>query len=237
MKLVGANPSPKIEGSDELPGKSNYFIGNNPKKWRTNVSTFARVNYRGVYPGVDVVYYGNQRQLENDFIVAAGTSPDVIALAFDGANKISVDEEGSLVLGLKNGASGDVRLQKPVIYQLIDGVRREVAGNYVIRNQRDVGFEVAAYDLTRPLVIDPVLVYSSYLGGNHADDGLGYRRGRLRQRLRDWHDRVDRLSGSPRPPLDGLDDITVVKFNAAGSALLYSTYLGGSSTEFGATSL
>ena len=88
MKLVGANPTPRIEGSDQLPGKSNYFIGNNPKNWRVNVSTFARVHYREVYPGVDVAYYGNQRKLETDFIVAPGTNPGVIALAFDGANKI-----------------------------------------------------------------------------------------------------------------------------------------------------
>ena len=233
MKLVGANPTPRIEGSDELPGKSNYFIGNNPKKWRTNVSAFARVQYREVYPGVDVVYYGNQRQMENDFVVAPGTNPGVIAIAFDGANKISVDQDGSLVLGLKTGASGDVRLQKPVIYQLLDGVRHEVAGNYVMRNRREVGFEVGAYDLTRPLVIDPVLVYSTYLGGNHAD--------------RDDAIAVD-ASGNAyvlgttastdfpgaTPPQHGGDDITVVKFNAAGSALLYSTYLGGSSSEFGA---
>src|SRR5450759_3878316 len=178
MKLVGANPTPRIEGSDQLPGKSNYFIGNNPKNWRLNVSTFARVHYREVYPGVDVAYYGNQRKLETDFIVAPGTNPGVIALAFDGANKISVDKEGSLVLGLASGASGAVRLQRPVIYQLADGVRQEVAGNYVLKSSGDVGFEVAAYDHTRPLVIDPLLVYSTYLGGNGVDEGyaiaLGY---------------------------------------------------------------
>ena len=103
MKMVGANPAPRDRRLRSLPGKSNYFIGNDPKKWRTNVSTFARVRYRDVYPGVDVVYYGNQRTLENDFIVAPGTNPAVIALAFDGAHEISVDEEGGLVLGLATG--------------------------------------------------------------------------------------------------------------------------------------
>jgi hypothetical protein len=233
MKMLGANPTPRIEGSDQLPGKSNYFIGNNPKNWRVNVSTFARVHYREVYPGVDVAYYGNQRKLETDFIVAPGTNPGVIALAFDGANKISVDKEGSLVLGLASGASGAVRLQRPVIYQLADGVRQEVAGNYVLKSLGHVGFEVAAYDRTRPLVIDPVLVYSTYLGGNHEDDedaiavdasGNAYVLGSTQS--------TD-FPGAP-PPLHGHDDITVVKFNAAGSALLYSTYLGGSSSEFGA---
>ena len=232
MKLVGANPTPKIEGSDQLPGKSNYFIGNNPKNWRVNVSTFARVHYRGVYPGVDVVYYGNQRKLENDFIVAPGTNPGVIALAFDGANKISIDKESSLVLSL---AGGDVQLQKPVIYQLIDGVRREVAGNYVMRNQREVGFEVGAYDLTKPLVIDPVLIYSFTLAGSTTDSpaaiavdasGNAYIGGFTRSANFPTASAMDSTIG-------GLQDVFVAKINAAGSALVYSTFLGGSLDDSG----
>ncbi len=234
MKLVGANPTPKIEGSDQLPGKSNYFIGKNPRNWRVNVPTFAGVHYREVYPGVEVVYYGNQRQLENDFIVAPGVNPGVITLAFDGANRISIDRDGSLVLGLI-GTTSDVRLQKPVIYQLVDGVRREVAGTYVIRNRRNVGFEVAAYDLTKPLVIDPVLVYSSYLGGNGADggnaiavddSGNAYITGDTASSIFPTVSPID-------PTLGGTRDAFVVKINAAGSALVYSTYLGGSNTETG----
>jgi hypothetical protein len=229
MKLVGANPTPRIEGYDALPGKSNYFIGNNPKKWRANVSTFARVRYGEVYPGVDVVYYGNQRKLENDFIVAPGTNPGVIALAFDGASKLSVADDGSLVLALA-GTTSDVRLQKPVIYQLVDGVRHEVAGNYVMRGGRRVGFEVAAYDLTKPLVIDPVLIYSTFLGGSGQDNGLAisvdpsgnaYVTGDTASAN---FPTVNPIQASR----NGSQDAFVSKFNAAGSALIYSTYLGGS---------
>src|SRR5437763_2779524 len=156
MKLMGANPSPKIEGSDELPGKSNYFIGNNPKSWRVNVSNFGRVNYRGVYPGVDVVYYGNQRQLENDFIVSPGVDPKVISLAFEGARKVLTDPAGNLVL---ETASGQVELQKPVAYQEVNGSRHKIAVRYklldagpslgsrqLLSGNQFVGFEVAVYD-------------------------------------------------------------------------------------------
>ena len=232
LKLTGSNRTPKIEGLDRLPGKSNYFIGNDPKKWRTGVSNFAQVRYRDVYPGVDVVYYGNQKTLENDFIVAPGRKPDVITLAFDGAHPIAVDDEGGVVLGLP---SGRVRLQKPVIYQLIDGVRNEVAGGFVIRNRRAVGFEVAAYDTTRPLVIDPVLVYSSYLGGNgtesgHAivvdDAGNAYIAGDTTSTTFPTVSPIDSTRG-------GTSDAFVTKINAAGSAMVYSTYLGGSATEVG----
>ncbi|MCU1265596.1 MAG: uncharacterized protein JWM21_1914 [Acidobacteria bacterium] len=232
MKLVGSNRSPKIEGSEELPGKTNYFIGNNPKTWRTNVSTFARVHYRGVYPGVDVVYYGNQRKLENDFIVAPGANPDVIVLAFDGANKISIDKESSLVLSL---AGGDVQLQKPVLYQLIEGVRREVAGKYVMRNPQEVGFEVGAYDRTRPLVIDPVLIYSFPLVGSSMDSaaaiavdssGNAYIAGFTRSANFPTASALD-------PTIGGLQDVFISKINAAGSALVYSTFLGGSLDDSG----
>jgi len=227
MKLVGANPAPKIEGSEELAGKSNYFIRNNPKNWRTNVSNFARVHYRDVYPGVDVVYYGNQRQLENDFIVAPGVNPGVINLAFDGANRVSIDKENSLVLSLDGG---DVQLQKPVIYQLIDGERREVAGKYVMRKEREVGFEVPAYDHSQPLVIDPVLVYSFPLAGNNTDSaaaiavdasGNAYIAGFTRSSNFPTAAAFDSTLG-------GLQDIFISKINPTGTGLVYSTFLGGS---------
>ena len=163
MALVGANPAAKVAGLDQLPGKSNYFIGNDPQKWQVNVPTFASVLYQDIYQGVDLVYYGNQRRLENDFVVAPGADPGVINLTFDGAKKVSTDAAGNLVL---ETAGGQVQLQKPVIYQLTDGVRQEVAGSYVLstshgpspesqgtrqetaETQSDtpsVGFEVAAY--------------------------------------------------------------------------------------------
>src|SRR5437879_5974209 len=163
IKLVGANPKPPVDGVDELPGKSNYFIGNDPNKWRTNVPTYAKVHYRGVYPGVDLVYYGNQRQLEHDFIVAPGTDPRCIRLSLDGAGKVSLSAQGDLVLQLPGG---ELRLERPMLYQEEAGARRKVTGGYVLLGGKKVGFDVGAYDRNRPLVIDPTLAYSTYLGGS-----------------------------------------------------------------------
>jgi hypothetical protein len=232
MRLVAANTHPAIEGHDELPGKSNYFIGNNPRKWRTNVSTFARVHYHQVYAGVDLVYYGNQRQLENDFVVAAGADPGVIRLAFDGAKNVSTDEGGNLVLKTE---SGQVLLQKPVIYQVSGGARREVAGNYTLKNAGIVGFEVGAYDHTLPLVIDPVLVYSFPLVGSTTDSsaaiavdasGNAYLAGFTRSANFPTASALDSTIG-------GLQDVFISKINPAGSALVYSTFLGGSGDDEG----
>src|SRR5437667_1768756 len=128
MGLVGAAPKPFVSGLDELPGKANYFIGKDPAKWRTNVPTYAKVHYREVYPGIDLVYYGNQRQLEYDFVVAPGSDPKKIVLGFQGANELEINAQGELVL---HTAGGDIRQHKPVIYQEIDGIRREIDGGYV----------------------------------------------------------------------------------------------------------
>jgi len=170
MTLVGAQPSPRIAGLEELPGKVNYFIGNDPTKWRTNIPTYARVKYQGVYPGVDLVYYGDGRQLEYDFIVAPGTDPKAIALAFEGPDKLDVDAQGDLVI---QTAGGELRLRKPFVYQVIDGQRKPLAGNYILKAKNRVGFQVAAYDASKPLVIDPVLIYSTYLGGGGTDIARG----------------------------------------------------------------
>ena len=129
MQLVGANPHPEVVGLEELLGKSNYFIGNDPSKWRTDVPTYAKVQYQDVYPGVDLVYYGNQRQLEYDLVVAPGADPEAIQLAFEGNENLEIDAEGDLVL---DSAGGQVRLHKPLVYQQVDGVRREIVGAYVL---------------------------------------------------------------------------------------------------------
>src|SRR5437879_6615727 len=128
MRLVGAAIAPRVTGLDELPGKANYFVGNDPAKWRTNVPTYAKVRYERVYPGIDLVYYGNQRQLEYDFVVAAGADPKRIVLGFQGTDKLEIDAQGELVLHAPGGA---IRQHKPVIYQEADGVRQEIAGSYV----------------------------------------------------------------------------------------------------------
>lgn len=177
MHLVGANPVPQVTGLEELAGKSNYFPDSDPARWRTNIPTYAKVKYQGVYPGVDLVYYGNQRQLEYDFVVAPGADPRAITLAFVGADTLEIDAQGNLIL---HTAGEHLRMHRPLIYQEVDGVRREISGGYVLhkilesepRAQR-VGFQIAAYDATKPLIIDPVLVYSTYLGGSHRDQGQG----------------------------------------------------------------
>lgn len=234
MKLVGASTAPRVVGAEELPGKANYFIGSDPAKWRANVPTYARAKFQSVYPGIDLVYYGNQRQLEYDFVVAPGADPRSIAIGFEGTEKVSLDARGNLVVATRDG---NVQFQKPVVYQVANGVLAEVSGSYAVRG-RQVGFRLAAYDRERPLIIDPVLSYSTYLGSGSQLIGLNLdERGEAIA--------VDSTgaayvtgptfsSGFPttvgafdRTIGQNYADAFVTKFNPAGSALVYSTYLGG----------
>jgi len=232
MKLMGAKPTPQVEGLDEFPGKANYFVGNDPKKWRTNVRTYAKVRYREVYPGVDLVYYGKQRQLEHDFVIVPGADPGSITMAVEGAERLSVDVQGDLVLALKGG---EVRFQKPVVYQEVEGVRREIPSSYMLKGARQVGFQVAAYDASQPLIIDPVLSYSTYLGGSGGNVGYGiavdatgntYVTGFTTGSF-------PTTAGAYQTTFGGGTDAFVTVLNALGSALLYSTYLGGSGFDVG----
>jgi hypothetical protein len=245
MSLAGANRNTSITGLDELPGKSNYFIGNDPAKWRTNVPTYAKVKYQSVYPGIDLVYYGNPQQLEYDFLVAPGADPKEISLdvtaigsSSNGGWKPSlrVDANGDLVM---QADEDEVRLHKPVVYQAGEGSsRRFVDGHYVLKGDNRVSFEVASYDPGKVLVIDPVLSFSSYLGGSDSDFGFGIA--------------VDSagnayVTGSTKStnfptanPLQAVlgggtvyGDAFVAKLNPAGTALIYSTYLGGNGEEDG----
>jgi len=150
-------------GEEQLPGVANYFIGSDPAGWHTNIPTFAKVRYAGVYPGIDLVYYGNQRQLEYDFAVAPGASPGVIRLELSGAKQLHVAANGDLVFMLGNGT---LAFQKPLVYQVVDGHRQPVAGTFALLGKHTVGFRLGSYDRARPLVIDPVLQYSTYLGGS-----------------------------------------------------------------------
>lgn len=234
MRLVGANAQPNLTGLDPLPGTTNYFVGNDQGRWQRDVPTYTRVKYAGVYPDIDLVYYGNQRQLEYDIVVGPNADAARVELAFEGVEGMSIDAAGHLVL---QTAHGDLAQQKPVLYQDIDGERHPVDGHYELRGDRRVGFHVAAYDPTRPLVIDPVLSYSTYLGGNGSDigyaitvDGAGnaYVTGSTRST------NFPGVSGGAiQPSLRGSDDVFVSKLNAAGSALVYSTYLGGSASDIG----
>jgi Calx-beta domain/Bacterial Ig-like domain (group 3)/MBG domain/Beta-propeller repeat len=227
--LLNSNESAKAEGLDELPGKTNYFVGKEPDEWVVNVSNYARVTYSDVYPGIDVIYYGNQRQLEHDFIIAPGSDPQDIAIRFLGAEGIRLDANGDLII---HTALGDVKQKRPVIYQESEDGRRDVAGNYVIKNGLDIGFRVGDYDRDLTLVIDPVLTYSTYLGGSASDLGGGIAVDSDGQVV------VAGFAGSSDFPLyNGYQSVNVngeafiTKLNSAGTAILYSTFFGGGSEE------
>jgi Beta-propeller repeat len=228
MKLAGANPSAQAVGMDELPGRSNYFIGNDPKRWRTDIPTYAKAKFAAVYPGVDVVYYGAQgRQLEYDFVVAPQADPKAIKLSFEGANKIEVDKQGDLALSL-NGK--ELRMGKPFVYQEKDGAKQEIAGAYKLTPEREVGFEIAAYDATRPLVIDPpLLAYSTFLGGTGEDTGVEIAVNAHGDAFMTGFTTSADFPGAGSAP-GGPSDAFVIRFNASGLPI-YSTYLGGNSQE------
>ena len=232
MRLVGANPAPRVIGQEKLPGKVNYLKGKDPSQWRTGVPTYAKVKYEAVYPGVDLVYYGRQRQLEYDFVLAPGADPDALTLSFEGADRLEIDPRGELVL---HTAGGDLRMHKPLIYQEVEGVRRPIGGGYVRKNKRQVGFEIAAYERARPLMIDPVLVYSTYLGGTDFDEGRGIAVDHSGQAyVTGFTASTDFPTQDPlQPTLGGSDDAFVAKLNRTGSQLVYSTYLGGTDFDGG----
>lgn len=235
MSLAGINPRATVSGVDELPGKSNYFVGNDRAQWRTGIANYARVRYQGVYPGVDLVYYGNQRQLEYDFTLAPGADPGAIALRIGGAERASVSSIGDLVLET-NG--GQVMFHRPVIYQATGSQRQEIAGGYELGRRlpggiQEVGFHVGAYDRSRDLVIDPSLSYASYLGGTGNDYGNGiaidssgnaYLTGQTFStnfpKLNAYQDSCSSCSISE-------SNVFVTKLNSSGTALVYSTYIGG----------
>jgi hypothetical protein len=237
MQFAGANPTPKVVGREPLPGHVNYLIGKDPSRWHTHVPTYGKIAYEGVYPGVDLVYYGNHNQLEYDFVVAPGADPSNIKLSFKGADKIEVNSMGELVLHAMNG---DIHMHKPVIYQQIGGIRKPVNGSYVLKDGQMVGFQVAAYDAAYPLIIDPVLVYSTYLGGSDDEESVDIavdNRGRAYvagQTTSIDFPNVNALQptygGGPATPtetLEGPSDGFVAQLTADGSALRYATYLGG----------
>src|SRR4030095_11912346 len=226
LKIIGANSNALVEGQDELPGKVNYILGDDPQKWRANVPTYRKVYYKEIYPGIDMVYYGNQRQLEFDFVVHAGTSPERIKFRIEGAARISLDKRGDLQLALNEG---EVKLHKPVIYQLTEaGERSEIKGRYVV-NGNEIAFKVPKFDSSKALIIDPVLSYSTLLGGGDAY-GIGVDA--------QGNAYVTGVAGGLFPTTPGAFQTTanfgsafVTKLDPTGSTLVYSTYLGGTGTS------
>jgi hypothetical protein len=234
MKLSGGNATNALIASDELPGKSNYILGNNPENWHTNVPNYRKVAQHGVYPGIDVVYYGTQRNLEYDFVVAPQANPHAIRFALDGAHNLRVDSRGDL---LKELAGSTVRLQKPVAYQELEGHRQLVDVKYRVKDSREVTFAIARYDAARPLIIDPVLSYSTSLGGSNIDganaiavasDNTAFiAGGTFSSDFPTAHPLQPNVGG----PNDFPQDAFVAKISADGSTLLYSTYLGGKNSD------
>jgi hypothetical protein len=233
MGLAGANPRPLASGLKALPGSANYLIGDDASKWRTNVPTYGRVRYQGVYPGIDLVYYGNQRQLEYDFVVAPGADPRKIELDLQGVDELEIDGGGDLVL---RTAGGDTRLKRPIVYQEIDGVRRQISGRYILKGTTQVGFEIANYDTSRPLTIDPVLAYSTFLAGNDSDSGRAIAVDSFGNAyVTGFTQSTDfpTTAGASAPVFNGNRDVFVTKLNVTGAALVYSTFIGGSGFDEG----
>jgi hypothetical protein len=242
MKLVGANPEAAVTGMDEMATKVSYFAGKDPGKWHAALPAFGRVRYSKIYPGIDLVYYGNQRQLEYDFVVTPGADCRRISLAFEGADKVEVEEtSGDLLL---HTSLGVLRQHQPQIYQEVEGVQRKISGRYVRRAGGLIGFEVAGYDTTKLLVIDPSLVYSTYLGGSGAAQGSSTGGDTSADIAVDaaGNAYITGLTDSPDFPITsgafqtaypGSSCTYVTKLNPSGTALVYSTYLA----EGGATSI
>ena len=231
--FVNANPSPELTGGERLEHKCNYFIGRDRAAWRTDVSNYRAVVYGNIYPGIDLKYYGNGTQMEYDFVVSPGADPSQIRVRYDGARSVQVDSIGRLVV---TTAWGEVVEQQPVVYQLADGQRRSIDGRYVLRGDNTFAFELTEdYDHTLAIVIDPILSYSTYLGGSGDDygsvtidkSGSAYLTGATTSTNFPTHNAYQNSYGG------GYFDIFVTKLNSSGTALLYSTYIGGSREDFG----
>lgn len=231
LRLLGASSASELEGEQLLPARSNYFIGNDPKEWRTDVPTFARARQRSVYRGIDLLYYGNQQRLEYDFVVAPQADPGQIRLAFDGARRLEL-VGGDLLIhaSAPEAPSGQlVRIHKPIVYQEIEGKRRQIDGRFTINAEQMVGIELGAYDARQPLVIDPIVDYSTYVGGNGTDIGYG---------IAVDHQGYIYVTGqtaslnfplkSPfAATLGGANDAFVMKLSPNGTNVIFSTYIGG----------
>lgn len=226
MRLAGANANARMTGAAPLPGHSNYLFGNDPAKWQTNVPHYARVRAESVYPGIDIIYYSNQRQLEFDFLVSPGANPARIRLKFEGANP-RIDSSGDLIL------ENSLRLHKPLIYQERNGARVSIPGSFQLDEQNQVGFAIGEYDPQSPLIIDPVLSYSTLLtagyawSGGVAVDGSGniYLTGGTNSSFYTTNALSSRLAGGQAA--------YVAKFNPAGTELLYATFLSGTVSTSG----
>ena len=231
VQLLGASAAAAATAEVPLPGKINYFLGRDPAQWRTGISTCGRVRYRQVYRGIDLTYYGNQRQLEYDFMVAPGANPARIRLGIRGAQRVAVNRRGDLVL---HTSGGDLVQHAPVTYQEIDGRRKPVLSRYVLAaSGHQVSFHLGAYNRSLPLVIDPVLSYATYLGGSASDGGKAIAVDASGSAyVTGFTSSANFPTRSPLQPAPGsAGALFVSKLSPDGTRLVYSTYFGGSNTD------
>lgn len=222
LRMVGANPSPVLSGVDLLSGKSNYFIGKDPRQWHTGIPNYAEVEYRDIYPGVDLVYYGNRRQLEFDLVVAPGADPGQLRFKVEGARELALNSDGDLVIHL---VGGDISLHKPVVYQESSNGRQAVDGRFVPKGHSEFAFEVGPYDRTRKLVVDPTLVYSTFVGGSVYDGGTAIAVDSAGNAYIGGF--TESANFPTASPFQSSGDSFITKMNPGGTALVYSTYFGG----------
>jgi uncharacterized repeat protein (TIGR01451 family) len=235
MKLAGANPNASVSATDPLPGKSNYILGNDPSKWRQGIPQFARVRYENVYPGINLVFYGNQGRLEYDFQVAPGSDPRQAELEFKGAKKVEL-HDGALVI---KGEGGDVQLDAPRVYQEIAGRQEPVEGSFVLRGANRAGFAIGNYDHSRELVIDPQLTYSTYFGGSGDESHVSIAvDGSFNMYLTGstTSANLPALAGVYQQTLNGTQNVFIAKIvptlGSNPSILTYVTYLGGEGVDY-----
>jgi uncharacterized protein (TIGR03437 family) len=232
--VIGGNARAIAEAEEPLSGRINYFLGNDPSKWVRDVPTFGRVRYRGVYPGIDLVYYGSQGRLEHDFVVAPGADPRRIRMRLSGVDSMDVDASGDALLHV---GTRSITWKKPLLYQSVAGLRRRVEGRYRVEGKSELGFEVGVYDPDRPLIIDPVVIYSTYIGrgGNETASRLAVdNNGNVYMTGVSTENSYPTTPGtSALTPSLSRGNIIVTKLNANATELVYSTIFGGSGIDLG----
>jgi uncharacterized repeat protein (TIGR01451 family) len=230
-RFVGANADPTIAGTSRLSATSNYFLGSDPAKWRIGVPGYSRVRYGNVYPGIDLIYYGRDGQLEYDLVLAPRADPHRIRLAVTGADQLNLNPQGDVILTI---GGSQVTMRKPFLYQEAAGARHAVKAAYVLISKDEIGLQIGPYDSGKTLVVDPALVYSGYLGGSGSDSGLSSAvdsKGNAYVAGDTTSTDFPKTSGVVQSTFGGIQDAFVAKFNSKGTALVWSTYLGGSDND------